>query len=133
MLEATFQTRVPFLGQIREPGEVVGGEDLANVSRTVLDALVAQKHILLNDGSAPGPHDPEAVAALQAGVDRLRDMITTMGKDHAEAIAALREALPGAVKIVVQQEIAQAAASTTETVQAAVAATVTPRQPQRRA
>ncbi len=63
MLEATFQTRVPFLGQMREPGEVVGGDDLANVSRTVLDALVAQKVILLNDSSAPGPHDPEAVGA----------------------------------------------------------------------
>ncbi|WP_431490970.1 hypothetical protein [Paraburkholderia fungorum] len=121
MLEATFQTRVPFLGEMREPGEVVGGEDLAGVSRTVLDALVAQKIILLNDGSAPGPHDPEAVAHLQARMDQMVDRLgeseaarkadaDAAQKQH-DAVVTQIEALKASLGEAVQGAIAKAMAA----------------------
>lgn len=122
MLEATFQTRVPFLGRMREPGEVVGGEDLAGVSRTVLDALVAQKIILLNDSSAPGPHDPEAVAHLQARMDKLADQLSAESEARAsDALAAKEqiEALKGALGEAVQAAVAKALEAAPAAVKAA--------------
>ncbi len=111
MLEVTFQTRIPFLGKMREPGEVVGGEELAGVSRTVLDALVNGKMVLLNDGSAPGPHDPEAVAHLQARMDKLADQLTAESEARAaDALAAKEQidALKASLGEAVQAAIAKA-------------------------
>lgn len=78
------QSRFPFLGVDRKPGDIIEPEDLAMASRTALDALVNQKLLILapRDGVES---DAERVQALQASVDALRDEVRALRDTFAPA------------------------------------------------
>lgn len=104
MLTATVQGRFPFAGQMREPGEVLDGETLSKASRQVIDAMVAQKLILIDNGEEGGAGDPALagkLAHLQARYDAMNDRVGRIEKDAVETVSDLRAALPAAVEAAV--------------------------------
>lgn len=103
MLTATVQSRFPFAGAMRHPGEVLDGDTLAKASRQVVDAMVAQKLILIDSGELGGgdPAMAGKLAHLQARYDALQDRVSRIEADADEKVAELKAALPAAVEAAV--------------------------------
>ena len=103
MLTATVQSRFPFAGVMREPGEVLDGDTLSKASRQVIDAMVAQKLLLIDSGELGGgdPAMGGKLAHLQARYDALQGRVTRIEADADEKVGELRAALPAAVEAAV--------------------------------
>lgn len=76
-MRAKVQTRFPFLGKMRNPGDVLSDEEMAKVSPTVRDALVRERHIILDASD----NQAARVADLEERVATLEDLINQLLND----------------------------------------------------